>query len=274
MKLKYLGTAAAEGYPAVFCRCENCRKAMQEKGRNIRSRSQAIVDDGLLIDFPCDTFYHCVLNGIDLNDIHHCLITHVHEDHFYPIDFSYFQKGFSHPEDGYQLHVYGSADVEKELQNLPSGVCRYLHVVRVDPFEPFRVGKYTVTALKAWHGTENPYFYAIADGEKTILYAHDTDIFPEETWEYLTAHKMHFDLVSLDCTEGACMELSYHGHMCLGRNITCRDRLAEIGSIDQTTTVVLNHFSHNGLSVSYSEFAPLAAANGFEVSYDGMEVVV
>lgn len=27
MKIKYLGTAAAEGVPAIFCRCEVCRKS-------------------------------------------------------------------------------------------------------------------------------------------------------------------------------------------------------------------------------------------------------
>ena len=26
MKLKYLGTAAAEGVPAIFCECENCKE--------------------------------------------------------------------------------------------------------------------------------------------------------------------------------------------------------------------------------------------------------
>ena len=69
MKLKYLGTAAAEGYPAMFCDCENCRKAMKSKGKNIRSRSQAIIDDSLLVDFPCDTYYHCLNNNIMQIDI-------------------------------------------------------------------------------------------------------------------------------------------------------------------------------------------------------------
>ena len=27
MKLRYLGTAAAEGWPAVFCRCPHCDRA-------------------------------------------------------------------------------------------------------------------------------------------------------------------------------------------------------------------------------------------------------
>ena len=55
MKFKFLGTAAAEGIPGPFCACENCRLAREEGGRSIRGRSQALVDDCLLIDFPADT---------------------------------------------------------------------------------------------------------------------------------------------------------------------------------------------------------------------------
>ena len=56
MKLKYLGTAAAEGIPVLFCDCDVCKKSMQLGGRNIRTRSQAIIDNTLLIDFPPDTY--------------------------------------------------------------------------------------------------------------------------------------------------------------------------------------------------------------------------
>ena len=83
---------------------------------------------------------------------------------------------------------------------------------------------------------------------------------------------LYFDLVTMDCTEGAEEELSYHGHMCLGRNIKCRDRMLEEGLIDEKTIVVLNHFSHNGSNSNYDEFEPLAKENGFETSYDSMEI--
>lgn len=272
MKLKYLGTAAAEGYPAMFCDCENCRKAFKNKGKNIRSRSQAIIDNSLLIDFPCDTYYHCAINDINLHDIRNCLITHVHRDHLYPVDFLYFKNGFSHPAPDFKLNLFGSEDVEKILADYPEAIYKYLNFVKIKPFEPFLVGKYTVTALKAYHGTDNPYIYAISNGEKNILYAHDTDIFREETWEYMKANNMHFDLVSMDCTEGAYEELDYHGHMCLGRNIKCRDRMLSENLIDKNTIVVLNHFSHNGKSSNYDEFAPLVAKDGFLTSFDGMEI--
>ncbi|MBQ8533797.1 MAG: hypothetical protein IJ462_03090 [Clostridia bacterium] len=53
MKIKYLGTAAAEGIPALFCQCETCEKA--RKTGIIRSRAQAIIDDCILLDFGPDT---------------------------------------------------------------------------------------------------------------------------------------------------------------------------------------------------------------------------
>ena len=86
MKIKYLGTAAYEGIPSLFCECETCKKARAFKGKNIRTRSQALINDDLLIDFPPDTLVHANTYGIDFQRIHHCLITHSHSDHFYPED--------------------------------------------------------------------------------------------------------------------------------------------------------------------------------------------
>ena len=63
MKLTYLGTAAAEGWPAAFCNCDGCRAARRLGGRNIRTRSQALVDDALLLDFPCDAWLHALRQG-------------------------------------------------------------------------------------------------------------------------------------------------------------------------------------------------------------------
>lgn len=63
MKIKYLGTAAYEGIPSLFCRCETCEKSRREGGRNLRSRSQALVDDELLLDFPADTVWHFIVSA-------------------------------------------------------------------------------------------------------------------------------------------------------------------------------------------------------------------
>ena len=272
MKIRYLGTAAAEGFPGLFCACENCKKAWRLGGRNIRSRSQAIVDDSLLIDFPADTFMHTVRYGIDLTSISHCLITHSHMDHLHSDDFENIHKGFSWPpKDWGGFHVYGNREVSAILEPIAAQSDGDLISIPVDPFVPFQAGAYTVTALKALHGTQDPYIYIISDGKSTLLYAHDTDIFPAETWDYLKACGVKFDLVSMDCTEGSQEALPYQGHMCLGSNRRCREMLLEIGAADKNTKFVLNHFSHNGLQACYDDFVPIAEADGFLVSYDGME---
>ena len=65
MKLTYLGTAAAEGFPALFCHCPHCNEARNLGGKSIRTRSQALINDDLLIDLPADTYHHMLKNGIE-----------------------------------------------------------------------------------------------------------------------------------------------------------------------------------------------------------------
>ena len=274
MKLQYLGTAAAEGFPGVFCTCENCLKAWKNGGRNIRSRSQAIIDGKLLVDWPSDTFYHSVLHKVDLAEVSYCLITHSHPDHCYPDDLFYARPGFSEPPEGNDLWICGSADVYAVVGANIEQAGRYLKWKTVEPFQPFTLGIYTITALKAQHGTASPYIYSISDGKSNFLYAHDTDYFPDETWAYLRTADIRFDLVSMDCTEGASESLPYIGHMCLGTNKRCREMLLKLGAADNRTKFVLNHFSHNGLLTCYDDFAPLAEKDGFLTSYDGMIIEV
>ena len=74
MKFRYLGTAASEGWPALFCNCEYCLKAKKLGGKNLRTRSQAIVNDDMLIDFPGDTFAHMLATGMDFSKVRWCLV--------------------------------------------------------------------------------------------------------------------------------------------------------------------------------------------------------
>ena len=270
MKLQYLGTAAAEAFPGVFCRCEACRKAREAGGRHLRTRSQALVNNDLLIDFPCDAYAHSLRFGIDYSEINQCIVTHTHGDHLFAWEFHNLRPRCQFDREPF--HVWGSEDAEAALAGPMANAKGYLQFHRVEAFEPFTVGSYRVTALKATHGTAHPYIYLIEDETGSLLYAHDTGLFPEETVEYLKRVKPTLRVVSLDCTEGAYEELDYAGHMCLGRNIKCREMLRDCGVANADTVFVLNHFSHNGLSVGYDEFCALAEPLGFAVSYDGMVV--
>lgn len=274
MILQYLGTAAAEGTPALFCDCEICRVSRARGGRHVRTRSQSIIDGKLLIDFPCDTLAHLNRENLDLCRIRSCLITHVHQDHFYPHDMTYARNGFSHPPKGYSFTVYGSEDILPEMAQVTRETEGVVRAREVRPFAPFRAEEYLVTALPANHGTQHPYVYLISDGRKTILYAHDTGELPRETLGYLAESGVKLDYVSLDCTEGAEDEVPYGTHMCLGSNVRCREELKKLGAANEKTVFTLNHFSHNGLRSAYDEFTAEAGALGFLVSFDGMRVEI
>src|SRR5712692_8878927 len=87
MKLRFLGTAASEGYPDAFCDCDNCRRARERGGRSLRRRSAALIDDELLIDLGPDLMAAALMDGLSLAKVRYCLQTHEHADHLDPTHF-------------------------------------------------------------------------------------------------------------------------------------------------------------------------------------------
>ena len=282
MKLKYLGTGAAEGWPGLFCGCENCEKVRVLGGRNIRTRSQAVVyaneganddkDNILVLDFPPDTYMHCLNHGLRLDKLAHLFITHSHHDHYAVEELFYRMKWFANKK-SYPLNIYGNETVrdkyyamlEKNNLNEEENETVY-HTLKY--FTPVKAGSFTVTPLAASHGTaeENCMLYLVGNGHKTILYAHDTGLFPEATFEYLKGKRL--DMISLDCTNGGVIMGEESGHMGLHGTGETKERLESLGCIDGTSKLVVNHFSHNG-KLHYDEMVKAAKPYGFEVSYDG-----
>lgn len=274
MKFKYLGTAAAEGIPAVYCTCKVCQIARELGDKELRTRSQALVDGELLLDFPCDTYWHIVTHGIDLAKIKHILITHTHGDHFYPVDMNYTRKGFAClPEDFEPVTVYGNQEVGAGMhvdENNFMNPDRRTRFALAKPFESFQTGNFLVTPLPARHGTKDPLIYLLQKDGKSILYAHDTGLIFPEVIRFLKEKGVVLDLLSLDCT-GADKAIDYDSHMNLERNIVCRNELQEAGIVSDHTVCVVNHFSHNGGRL-YKDFVEIAGKEGFLVSYDGLEI--
>ena len=277
MIVKYLGTGAAEGIPAVFCHCTVCQYARRHKGRNIRTRAQALIDEKLLLDFGPDTYMHSLQYDINLADIQVCFITHAHDDHLYVEDLRARRRSRANINPGTPaLKVYGGIGVKKMLKPKEDGFItkdNSVQFIEIRAFEQVEVlDGYLVTAIPAVHNTESPFVYIITKDGHNFLYAHDTDYFEEEVWNYFREKKMYFNTVSLDCTEGI-KHIDYHGHMNFERiQIMCK-RLIKEKYINTETTIIANHISHNGL-VNYEEAAEVGKSIGCMVSFDGLEVEV
>ncbi len=278
MKYKYYGTAAAEGIPALWCECDTCRKARKLKGKNIMSRSQSVVDDRILIDFSSDTFMHTVM-GLDLTNLHTCIITHAHPDHLYAEDFIMRAKWFATIKKDVPFDVYIAREGAEIIKNIIASNNRpetfeRVNVIEFAPFVPFEAEGYTIIPLKADHNEAmGSVIFLIKRDGKCILHANDTGYFPKETWEYLKDNKTHIDFASFDCTEPKRDEsnAAIANHMNMASVVSVRDRLKEMGQIDDSTICVVNHFSHNG-GMIYDELKLFAESKGFLTSYDGMEI--
>ncbi len=272
MKIKFLGTAAAEGWPALFCNCESCRKAMENGGKNIRTRSSCLINDEYMVDFPPDTYMHVLMNRIDLSKVEHLLVTHSHDDHFYPEDIQMRKEPYAHISLDKPLNVYGNDAVKMKFArtNVEPVQNNRITFSEVKPFNTYDIGKANVMPLLADHTPgETCLLYLFTLEGKTILYGHDTGYFPEQTWAHLQNTKI--DAAILDCTDGPGPCENYH--MGFPAVLKVKKRLESQHCTDSQTKFIITHFSHNG-RLLYDELVSMASPHDFIVSYDGMEILV
>ncbi len=272
MKIQYFGTAAYEGVPALFCGCDVCRRSAAAGGRNLRTRQQALVDGVLLFDFNADTVCHAQKYAVDFSKIGDCLITHSHCDHLYPDDAEIAAHGYSYGH--LPLHFYAAKDGYEKLRPFTDKTGGGAGVTLVESGRQFFAagGKYRVLPLPADHdAASSPVVYAVEGGGKRMLYAHDTGVFPEETFSGLQKFG-RLDFISFDCT--GCLGESgdwRRGHMSLKTVKEVFAKLCALGVADEFTVKAVSHFSHNG-GQTYDEMRASAEAEGYIVAYDGLEI--
>ncbi len=273
MKIDYLGTAAAEGIPALFCRCGYC-ESVRKSGRGIRSRAQIILDGELSIDFPPDAFYHNAIYGAELAYIRYLIVTHAHTDHFFAQDFV--MRGYKYARELAPLEIYANREVcsvfeEGTRREMRREVAATISLHELRAFEPVSFGSWRAVPLRANHTSENPFVYLLEKDGKRILHLTDTGYLPEEDFLFLEREKKPFDLITFDCTFVYDEVSESARHMGIRENAMIFTRLKEAGLATDRTIKVLTHFSHNSapteelLSRAEKEFGAIAA-------YDGMSI--
>ncbi len=274
MKMLYMGTAAAEGWPALFCSCPVCEHARKTGGRNLRTRTQALLDNSLLIDFPPDSYCHALRYGLNLGNIHTLLITHSHMDHWFPTELIHRHEHFGHGAAGV-LDVYGNEAVQKSFyENLlidrfkPHPIDDVVRFHVVHGGDRFWSGGWEILAVPADHDKrEESLVYICKKDDRTVFYGHDTGCeLSEAAWELIAAET--YSLVSLDATMGQKTAARYH--MGLPDAEQMFQKMKELGCIDDHTVKVINHFSHNG-EMCHEQLTAWGAERGILAAYDGME---
>lgn len=276
MKLTYLGTAAAEGIPAAFCNCPTCQEVRKRGGRELRTRSQILIDGDLSIDFPPEAYMHSVQFGIDLSAIEYLVVTHSHMDHFYAHDFILRGYKYAHNMTKPKLRIYGNAEVEKVMKEcthreMREEVFRTIEFMEVREYCPFRFGEYEVTPLPARHSVWEPCFvYLVEKGGKKILHLTDTGRLGSDVYNHLRYEEV--DLVTFDCTFVG-ETVGDARHMGIGDCMVVKQELERVKAVRPDTKYVITHFSHNQAPLQ-EKLAEIEKEYGVIAAYDGMELEV
>lgn len=269
MKLHFLGSSASEGIPNPYCKCEICQRARITKGKNIRTRSAAVIDDVMQIDMSPEFSYQVMRDDVDVTKIQDLLFTHTHPDHFNVGDlFSRMEEyGFEidHPLEvfGNDIAINGCLDV---LPGYSKERFKFNCLVPFITVETSSGAK--VTPLLANHAKwEFCYIYFIEKEGKTMLYGHDSGWFPELTWQWLQGKKL--DLTVLECTYGYNQNPRSDGHMSIETVIATKEKMMADGIYHSASQLVVSHLSHSS-GFMHEDLVSIFEPHSIEVAYDGL----
>lgn len=288
MELIFLGTGAAEGVPAAYCRCAVCQGVRQRGGVEIKTRSSLRVGPHHQIDISPDHYCQMIRAGTDMYDVEHVLVTHTHQDHFTLSALC--DKEMSQVHNGKPLSLYMSEPAKKYVEALIANMSlseedkRWIDSNLVfhglEYYQEYAIGGFLVRTIKGNHTAYGVNEYSInylldLPHGKSLLYACDTGFYQEETWAYLAGKRV--DTLILECTFAGQTDRGEFpvGHLDLASYLTMLRRMAGIRFIDARTAVFATHFNpHQGLD-HFSihdrlQHSPYRAA----AAYDGMLVQV
>ena len=282
MKITILGSGGGEGYPATFCGCDHCNEARRVGGKSIRTLSQTLINDDLLIDYPHDSATHARTHGLNLGNIENLLVTHGHLDHFYPCEF--FLRGgcYAHELKYPEFNIYGSAPVKEIFDSVAAtytankSILETVKVNEILAYETKKIGRYTVTALPAKHAPHlTALNYIIECDGKTLIYFHDTGFPNVDVLDFIKGQERlrRVDCVMMDATMGVAeIEDTMH-HMSFEQDKRLVELLKKLDIADGHTRFIANHITHNKAE-THEKIEQIFEGTPIEVSYDGMKLEI
>ncbi|MGN0824382.1 MAG: MBL fold metallo-hydrolase [Candidatus Coproplasma sp.] len=278
MKITFLGTAASEGVPAMFCDCKYCQEIRKRGVNEFRTRTQVLVENDLSIDFPPEAYTHSLNFGVDLSALKNLIVTHSHMDHFYAHDF--ILRGYKYAVLKEEvLSIYGNGEVAQVFEEctrreLKSEVSSHVKVNVIRPYQLLKIGDYRVLSLPAMHGTkEEALLYYVEKGGKGYLHLYDTGELSDDAIKFLAENNAKANLVAFDCTFLDAPYEKGRRHMCVEGDMILANRLEQAGVIDRNSVKVITHFSHNSNPIK-ERLEAIEKKYGVIAAYDGLSIEI
>jgi phosphoribosyl 1,2-cyclic phosphate phosphodiesterase len=269
MEIQLLGTGASDGIPAFFAESRVTDYARLHRGKDVRMRSAALIDGHLKIDFGPDTYNQIEAFDLHANEWSAILFTHADADHFSVKELQYSMFPFSDAMHS-TFAIYANETICERLRyHYPEWPIEFHETVS---FQPFEHAGYQITPIKANHSSgEDCHNLIIDDGHSKFLYATDTGIWPEKTWEFLSGI-IGIQCLVIECTNGK-NHSNYHGHLNLEECLFVVERLRTMGTLSHDCRIVTTHHSHEG-DMTHAELEVALALHRIEPGFDGITLQI
>jgi phosphoribosyl 1,2-cyclic phosphate phosphodiesterase len=252
MKIRFLGTSAGWPLPRLGCRDDVCSS---KDPRDTRTRSQALINDILLLDAGPDTYSH--LRTVDPTKIKAAAITHEHSDHTFGLwDLS---------------HIYsenGKLKLKLFINKKTLSKIRFVfypnqfEIVIVEPNTPIKFENLYLTFLPVQHTKETSFAIFVEEKDKSFLWVPDFISFSKEAMD--KARKA--SIIAMDGSELKIQTHTSHQTIMEGINL---------GKQFKNSQIYFTHLGHRVLP--HRELEELVRKTGgknFNIAYDGLEIKI
>ncbi|MGZ6793875.1 MAG: bifunctional adenosylcobinamide kinase/adenosylcobinamide-phosphate guanylyltransferase, partial [Mycobacteriales bacterium] len=225
MRIRMLGSGAADGWPNPWCACASCTAA-QAQGV-VRGQTAVLVDDRLLLDLGPEVPRAALRQGVSLTGVEAVLVTHRHGDHHAPAAWLW-RTWAERPR---PLTLVAPPPVLAEAEGFG------LDTVAAAPGDRVRVASYDVRVVAAEHPDDAVLYDVTGPDGGRLLYATDTGVLPEQTVE--ACRDRAFDVVLLELAG-----TPIPSHLTLDTWPDQVARLRAVGAVTDRTQVVAVHLGH------------------------------
>ncbi|OGG95782.1 hypothetical protein A2V95_02860 [Candidatus Kuenenbacteria bacterium RBG_16_41_7] len=247
MKIKFLGTSAGWPLPRLGCKDEIC-SSTEPKDR--RTRSQALINDVLLLDVGPDTYFHLSQPNIDTTKIKYAAITHEHPDHTSGL------WDLGHIYNSKPIKVIVHPSTFQKIKKL--FFYKEFEILETEAGSPVKVNGLEVSLLPVNH-TGSSFRILVKEGNKRLFWAPDFKSLPIETIEILKS----VDLIAMDGSE---LRIKTPSHQTIEEGV-------KLGKLLDAKKTYFIHIGHRALPHEKFEiFLKRKGGPRFQVAYDRLQV--
>lgn len=277
MKITVLGSGGF-GYPFVFCECENCKKAKELGGKNIRKRASLLVNDEIIIDLTPDCLCSMNMYGKNMAKTKYLLQTHTHLDHFDLNHFTTLEYKYDIKKETPLTLICSDLSLQDihnkayKFEKMDLYNEEYLNKIKlktkpVNHGESIKINDYTIKAIHCSHDERlGAQLYLITHNGKTLLYATDTPPITKTALAELAGEKI--DCIFLDESFG--INNYTFSHLNFNTFDEYIKSLKEIDALNENCLIYATHITHTG-NPPHEELEQILNSYGYSAAYDGLE---